>query len=214
MSGWLDMGNPKDAALVASLSNEYYTMPGMRVGDYIRFHDGSYWRISHDWGDSVQFSGVNCGSFYLSGRYASFSGSLEPSIPVEEFEATDEYKDGEFWTFPPGRVGAGQGKHFIIRCRVFRCMNEKRTPHWDKERTKYRVYHHRAPGRSNGSYVYTITTAHGACSAFHLREEYEAWLRDNDLQVYRIQETPDHSPTAPLIYFVGKRGMPEFGEEA
>jgi hypothetical protein len=98
------------------IAREKITRP--RIGDYVRFLNGKIERFSHDWDDSLQTS--PCGSFFLySGGNASFSGGLNPAIPVESLTLTEEIKDGEHWFFHHNSAGAGRGVYFKIPCRVY-----------------------------------------------------------------------------------------------
>lgn len=91
-----------------------------RIGDFVRFPTGQLERFSYDCGDRLQTSPIRAGSFYL-GRdgLASFSGSLNPPIPLDSVRLTDETLQGEFWFFHHNQVGAGRGVGFSIPCRVY-----------------------------------------------------------------------------------------------
>lgn len=100
---------------------------GPRVGDYVLFpddmpRDGLYERyierISHDWGDGVQTSPG--GSWYLGDGFASFSGSLNSTIPKARLEDTGETKLGSFWFFKGDYARAHNGVDVMASCRVYR----------------------------------------------------------------------------------------------
>lgn len=87
----------RDRSILARKYISYDASAWAKVGDWLRFHDGSYERFSHDWGDGLQTCGG--GSFYLGDGYASFSGSLNPAIPNEVIRETTGYAVGRFWFF-------------------------------------------------------------------------------------------------------------------
>lgn len=89
-----------------------------RIGDYVRFSTGQVERFSDDGGDAFQTSPG--GSFYLCGSgNASFSGGLNPSIPMDSLSLTDEENEGRFWFFHHGSAGAHRGVYFSVPCRVY-----------------------------------------------------------------------------------------------
>jgi len=100
---------------------------GPRVGDFVHMPDGTLRRFTYDWGDGLQTTvgaAHPCNgdaSFYLgrSGE-ASFSGSLDSTIPRDRITLTDERHAGRFWFFHHGFPGAHQGVHCDAPCRVYR----------------------------------------------------------------------------------------------
>jgi hypothetical protein len=72
--------------------------PGIRIGDYLKIND-TYYRISHIWDDSIQFS--EGGSFSISTNgYVSYSGALFTGIQKTDIKLNEnEEKEGMFW-FP------------------------------------------------------------------------------------------------------------------
>lgn len=97
---------------------------GARIGDYIHMLDGTLRRFTHDWSDSIQVTskeGCYDVSFYLgSSGYASFSGSLDPSISKEKIKNTCENKLGQFWFFHHDHARAHNGVKVNVLCRVFK----------------------------------------------------------------------------------------------
>jgi hypothetical protein len=79
---------------------------------------GELERFSHDWGDGLQTSPG--GSWYMGEGYVSFSGGLNPTIPIERIERTEETRDGCFWLFHHNFWGTGRGVDFRAPCRVYR----------------------------------------------------------------------------------------------
>lgn len=110
-----------DAQILAEAMANRGQIPAPRMGDFVRFSSGEIERFSHNWGgDAMQTSPKHCGSFYLYGSGgASFSGSLNPSTPIELLRLTDETMMGEFWFFHHGHACAHNGVYFSIPCRVY-----------------------------------------------------------------------------------------------
>ncbi len=106
-----------DATILAKKESAWNTRTGPRVGDFVLI--GERWgRLSHDWGDELQWS--QGGSFYLGHGGVSFSGSLNPGIPKANLTHLDTTKLGEFWFFHNDSAGASRAVGCKILCRVFR----------------------------------------------------------------------------------------------
>lgn len=88
------------------------------VGDYVIFPTGEVERFAHDWDTALQTAPK--GSFFLceNGK-ASFSGGLNPTIPIESLTLTEEMKDGVFWFFHHNYAGAGRATYVTVPCRVY-----------------------------------------------------------------------------------------------
>jgi len=118
----------EDAAILKIREQAFNAVDGPRVGDFLRTSEGML-RFTHDWGDSIQTTVTakhpcyGDASFYLSDGYASFSGSLAPSISKELLANTGETEEGCFWFFHHNWAGAGNGVDFRIPCRVFCLKN-------------------------------------------------------------------------------------------
>jgi hypothetical protein len=114
----------QDEAEKLSRFAQYDSLAGPRVGDFVLMLDGSTRRFTHDWGDGLQTT-VNTApcngdqSFYHGGTHVSFSGSLAPSIPLEQIKPTSEILHGWFWFFHHDQQRAHNGVHFKLPCRVF-----------------------------------------------------------------------------------------------
>jgi len=91
-----------------------------RVGDFVKLADGSVHRFSHDWGDSLQHS--KGGSWYFGEGFMSFSGSLEPSIPIGKLKATDETRMGACWFFHGDWHRAHSAVYASVECRVYEVL--------------------------------------------------------------------------------------------
>lgn len=97
----------------------YNKKKGPRVGDWLRRKDGSMSRLTHDWGDSIQDGGGRYGRFYLGHGYLSYSGSLNPSVPVSKMVDTGDDKAGSVWFFKDNEVRAHNGIEADIMQRVY-----------------------------------------------------------------------------------------------
>ena len=94
---------------------------GPRVGDYICTIEKGLKRFTHDWDDGLQItSNGNDESFHLStSGFVSFSGSLEPSIPLEKIMPIGKTMSGKVWVWLDGVPGGGRGVDTWIECRVY-----------------------------------------------------------------------------------------------
>jgi hypothetical protein len=116
-----DAAITKDAETFAKRLATLDAEPGMRCGDFLKLKDGTLRRIAYHWGNGVQPSsgtGDN-GSFYLGNGYCSYSGGLDPSIPVEKFKVTSEVILGRVWIFHEDSAGAGRGIYARLPFRVY-----------------------------------------------------------------------------------------------
>jgi hypothetical protein len=81
------------------------------VGDFVLM-DGKALRVSHVWDDSVQTTDGRYGaSFYLGNGYVSFSGGLDPAIPLDKFHLTGDKREGDCWFFSQDHARAHNGVH-------------------------------------------------------------------------------------------------------
>ena len=103
-------------------------MEAIRCGDYVRFPDGHYERVSHVWEDGVQTS--NGGSWYLGNGYCSFSGGLNAVVSNDTLTLTDEIKPGMVWFFHHDYAGAGNGVDVIVPLRVYVTTHERIDGEW------------------------------------------------------------------------------------
>lgn len=113
--------DPKNAEILADRVTLRDAIDGPRVGDFIITLDGTLKRFTYEWNDGLQTTWKGTGgSFYLGEGYVSFSGGLNPSIPFENIEATDETRNGSFWFFDLDIRGAGRGVDVETPCRVYK----------------------------------------------------------------------------------------------
>ena len=119
----------RDARIALDRWRHLDLIDGPRVGDFVEFADGRTRRVSFltpdEWLpeiDSVQTS--DGGSFYLSGSYVSFSGSLYQGVPRSALELTYERRPGDCWIFHHDQWGAGNGVPVVVPWRVFTCERE------------------------------------------------------------------------------------------
>lgn len=114
--------------------DRFNTVPGCRVGDFIRRPDGSLLRIAHDWSDDHVNNGdcivevqpvsgsSSSGSFYMSDSHCDMSGGLD-NIEKHRIKPTNETKQATAWTFPK-YSGAGEGRDFTTEFRVFQSIEQ------------------------------------------------------------------------------------------
>ena len=120
MSVWPDSVpkfDERDQAILDQRRAELDAVQGPRVGDWIRFADGMVWQISHLWDDSAQYTWG--GSFYLGNGYVSYSGGLEPGIPLDSLTLTSESKPGNVWFFHHDWSKAHNGVSATVDFRVY-----------------------------------------------------------------------------------------------
>ena len=114
----------RDAEILAQSVAARETRPGPRVGDVVQFIDGTRGRFTHRWHDGLQTTvrggKFGDGSFYLGRDYTSYSGALDPSIPLARIEPTDEIELRRVWFFHHGYMCAHSAVYAEIPCRVYR----------------------------------------------------------------------------------------------
>lgn len=116
----------KDAEICAQRVATYAKIVAPRVGDFIRMRDGTLRRFTHDWGDGMQTTVgdkhpcTGDASFYFGDGYMSFSGALDPAIPLQQIESTDEIQLGSVWFFHHNETRAHNGVYTKIPFRVYR----------------------------------------------------------------------------------------------
>lgn len=126
-----DRAHEKNLDLIAAREFARNEQKQPLVGDFI-IVGGEYLRFTHDWDESGlqttckrQGDATHHGGFHLSksGR-ASYSGSLDPIIPLEKFELTEELRKGEFWMFNEDYATAHNGIGFMADCKVYKLKEE------------------------------------------------------------------------------------------
>jgi len=116
----MQIAHEKNQKILKERMKALNKIKGPRVGDFCIHPDGRLDRITHDWGDSLQVGGHGCGSYYLGMGYLSYSGSLDPAIPINRFVDTGETREGEIWFFNDGYVTAHNGVYYSAPFRVFK----------------------------------------------------------------------------------------------
>ena len=94
-----------------------------RVGDWLILDNGKYTRMTHYWDiedPMMQVGGNEHGQYYLGNYGCSYSGSLDPGIPLELMQPTDRYKNGDVWFFNQDHHTAHNGTTFSIPFRVYK----------------------------------------------------------------------------------------------
>lgn len=114
----------RDRAIIETRMAKYDEVTTPRVGDWVDFDNGNgaRQRISYvwDWGTLGAQTSPG-GSFYLGDCGASFSGSLDPLVPLESLTLTDEVRPGRVWIFHHDRHVAHNGVDVEVPFRVYRC---------------------------------------------------------------------------------------------
>lgn len=114
-----------DLAIAGSRIIALERVSGPRCGDFVRYPDGHEERISHLWefhpdDEFESFAQTSeDGSFYLGHGYVSFSGGLNPGVPIASLRLTDETKPGRVWMFHHDHRRAHNGVDFEIVFRVY-----------------------------------------------------------------------------------------------
>ncbi len=112
-------------AILAERMNKYNDIPGCRVGDWIREHNGHMTRATYDWNnleettDIMQHGGSEYGQYYLGNGYLSYSGSLDTGIKKNQLKQTDEVKFGKVWFFIDDYHTANNSIEYMVPFRVF-----------------------------------------------------------------------------------------------
>ena len=107
----------KDEVILSQRIQSWNERMGPRVGDYIRLKDGALERFTYHWPDGMQ-TGFG-GSFYLGTGYVSYSGSLNPNIPIDRIQDTGEMMNGTFWFFHHDMQCAHNGVDVKVPCRMY-----------------------------------------------------------------------------------------------
>lgn len=123
----------RDAQILATRVADRDRRNGPRLGDVVIFANGSRGRFTHNWGDGMQTTvrrdtagGIfGEGSFHLSeGGGMSYSGALDPTIPMARLEDTGEVELRQCWFFHHGYMRAHSAVQAVIPCRVYRELAE------------------------------------------------------------------------------------------
>lgn len=117
--------DPRNVEIIERRVAKLDAREGPRVGDYVRFADGTLRRCSYHWSDDAGWDGgmqtSDGGSFYLGEGYVSMSGSLYSCVPTDSLKPTDETRPGSVWIFNHDMHRAHNGFNFEIPFRVFTC---------------------------------------------------------------------------------------------
>lgn len=108
----------KNQQILKSRTLQFNKTKGPRVGDYLKYPDGSFTRFTVDLGESLQTGGER-GSYFLYGSCCDYSGGCDSGIKKSDLVPTRETKPGDLWFFDEGITGAGRRKDFQINFRVF-----------------------------------------------------------------------------------------------
>ena len=114
--------DPQNETLFAERVARFNARTGPRVGDFAIFPDGHEERFSHDW-QELGLQTSRGGSWYLAiDGFVSFSGGLNPTIPLARIEPADERRAGAFWFFDRAWARAHSAVYVSVECRVYRII--------------------------------------------------------------------------------------------
>jgi hypothetical protein len=127
--GWAtklkERADATNAELLAKRQSALDARTTIAVGDFVR--DGENWlRVAHHWGDSLQLTDGRFGASFHIGKdgYCSFSGGLNPGIPIGRFKPTGERRAGSCWFFSEENVMAHNGFYTSANFRVWDLAHE------------------------------------------------------------------------------------------
>jgi hypothetical protein len=113
----------RDAEILKERVAQLNKRSGPRVGDFVRFPDGTVRRFSYIWdfedGSDISAQTAGGGSFHLGECGVSFSGTLFSGIPGKSLTLTNEKRNGDVWFFHHGFAGADCGVNAVVEFRVF-----------------------------------------------------------------------------------------------
>jgi hypothetical protein len=110
----------RDRALVAERMQARATLEGPQEGDFIRCTDGAYLRIAYAWEGGPAQTEDGRGSYHLCrSGHCSMSGSLNRGVMLSRLTWTAETREGSAWIFHHDVAGAGRGRDFVERFRVW-----------------------------------------------------------------------------------------------
>jgi hypothetical protein len=98
---------------------------GMRLGDYVQLRNGELRRVAHIWPDTVQLTtSLTGGSFQLGKCGVSYSGGLEPGVPLQDiipsrWNNSTGNIGGTFWVCERGILQAECAVYVTVQCRYF-----------------------------------------------------------------------------------------------
>lgn len=108
----------KDSAIYETRNKWYQEQSKPTVGDFIRYPNGKYERISYVWPDKAQTT--DDGSFYLGDGYVSYSGGLFSGVKTNTLSLNNNEKQlGRFWFFHHNDRKAHNSVECILKCRVW-----------------------------------------------------------------------------------------------
>ena len=109
----------KNLSLIESRKRTRQAINKILVGDYILYKDGSFSRVTHDWGDSVQDGGGSSSFHMFKTGNASYSGGLNPGLKKSILKLTGNKKPALFWFFSEDWAGANRGINFYCEVNIW-----------------------------------------------------------------------------------------------
>lgn len=114
--------DPKNMKIVAAAARWRNLMPKvLRVGDVVRYKDGSEGRVTNvnSYSKTFQAGGETGSYFLLSSGDLSYGGSLSMTADSSVLIETNETSTREIWIFDQGIPGANRGVILDIKERVW-----------------------------------------------------------------------------------------------
>jgi len=167
-----------NADILAERQARFDATPGPRVGDFLLLPQldpraQAYTRFTHAWDDGLQVGGHEEGSYHINPRgFISYSGGLDPRIPLGDIIPTGEMRDGSVWFFDRGLPCGGRGIYTKILFREFRLREGADTSRIFAMGTQHHLVFHQG--------CYCVTRRAMSLTAFNTEEELWTWLaREN-----------------------------------
>lgn len=113
--------NERNLEILRDRALKYLSNEAPQVGDYVELPNGEQRRFTYAWPSGIQITSTpGGGSFYLGSGGASYSGSLEPSLPIEHLKNTGNRKVARFWFFSHNEACAHNGIDVYMPVRIWK----------------------------------------------------------------------------------------------
>lgn len=118
----------KDFEIIKEYLLAYDQKSGPRVGDFLSIGNGEYARLTNHCGNAIQ-TGSPVDSYYLGRGTISYSGGLDPAIPIDFFQSHshETTKEGRVWIFSDSWAGAHRGVYLTVPLRVYQLKRDEKT---------------------------------------------------------------------------------------
>lgn len=110
-----------DLELIKNRKVERYKLKEIKIGDYVKYLDGHYERVTHVWSDGQIQTYETQRSFYIGKEGgSSYSGSLNSGLQLEQLQLTKRRKPALFWFFSDDWAKAHNGISFYCMVNVWK----------------------------------------------------------------------------------------------